>query len=188
MTTPIRPPIVNPLHPRSSLGENLMLNTSRTTRLALIGLMVSAVILVLALLQFSLAAAAPTAAGVTVQPTSDAKSGAPGTYVSYTVRVTNTGSETDIFTLTVTGQVWATDIVVIPGTIIIPNTTVLILLNSGEFRDVVVWVFIPYTVAGGTQDVTTFRARSQNDPTLSAIATLTTTATHKLYLPIVLKP
>jgi len=164
-----------------------MPNALRATRLALIGLMVSAVILVLALLQFGLAAAAPTAAGVTVQPTTGAQNANPGTSVTYTVRVTNTGSATDIFTLTVTGQAWATDIVVTPGTVIIPNTTVLIELNPGEGRNVQVRVNIPFGAAGGDQDVTTFRARSQTDPSVSAVATLTTTARYQLYLPLVLK-
>lgn len=164
-----------------------MTNASRPTRLALIGLIVSAVILVLALLQSGLAAAAPTAAGVTVQPTSAAQSGAPGSIVTYTVRVTNTGSATDIFTLTVTGQAWPTDIVVTPGTIIITNTTVLIQLNPGEGRNVQVQVAIPAGAAGGDQDVTTFRARSQSEPAVSATATLTTTARYQLYLPLVLK-
>ncbi len=167
-----------------------MTTVSRTTRLGLIGLIVSAVILALALLQHGLAAAAPTAptaAGVTVQPTSGAQNANPGTSVTYTVRVTNTGSASDIITLTVTGQAWPTGIFTTPKTVIITNTTILIQRNPGDGRNVQVVVAIPAGVAGGDQDVTTFRARSQTDPSVSAIATLTTKARYRLYLPLALR-
>lgn len=116
-------------------------------------------------------------------PSAAALKGAPGTYVTCTVRVTNTGSASDIITLTVTGQAWPTNIVTAPGTVVVPTTTVLIRLNPGEGRNVQVRVFIPYNVAGGAQGVTLFRARSQSEPAVTATATLTTTASYKLYLP-----
>ena len=108
----------------------------RPARLALTGLTGCAGILSLALLHARLAAAAPTAAGVAVAPTGAAQSGAPGTLITDTLRVTNTGAATDIFTLTVTGQAWPTMIYAPPGRVIIPNILVLIQLNPGEGRTV----------------------------------------------------
>ena len=93
----------------------------RPTRLAATTLTVSAVLLFLALLHARLAAA---------------QSGAPGTLITHTLRVTNTGAATDIFTLTVTGQAWPTVIYAPPGRIIIPNILVLIQLNPGEGRTI----------------------------------------------------
>lgn len=98
-----------------------------------------------------------------------------GTTVTYTVRVTNTGVNTDTFGLAALGS-WAAGVV--------PTTTGV--LSPTEYADVVVSVAIP-SAASGDEAVTTLNATSVGDPSKSADVELTTMATFRIFLPIVLK-
>jgi uncharacterized membrane protein len=156
-----------------------MNNARFAARLPLLALAVLGAALALALLQRGLAAAAPAAAGVVVAPAAAAQSGPPGATVTYTVRVTNTGTTADVYTMTVTGNVWPANILVNgSGTGFLP-------LAPGAGQDVQIEVSIPVTATG--QDVALFTTVSQADPGVSASATLTTSVLLRFYLPIILK-
>ena len=150
-------------------------------RLPLIGLSISAAVLALLLAGYGLASAAAAAAGVVVNPTTAAHSGQRGQIVDYTLRVTNTGSQTDVFTFTVSGFSWPTDMFLVPGTGVLPSTQLVVPLNSGQGQEVQIQVHVPVTATG--HDVATFRAVSGLNPAVSASSTLTTTVYFKLYLP-----
>ncbi len=105
-------------------------------RLQLIGLAIGVAVLALMLAGYGLASAATAASGVVVTPTSGANSGQRGQIVNYTLRITNTGSLTDIFTLTVSGYSWPTEMFLVPGTGIFPSTELLVPLSSGDGQDV----------------------------------------------------
>ena len=151
-------------------------------RLSLIGLAIGAALLALLLAGYGLASAATAAGVVRLTPASAAQTGQPDQVVSYTLRVTNTGALTDIFTLTVSGNHWSTGIFVFPGTVIIPNTEVLVSLNPGEGRNLQVAVHIPFNVVG--HDVAVIKAQSTLSPTDFATSTLTTTVQFKIWLPV----
>lgn len=156
-----------------------MPNTRLLARLPLLALAVLGAALALALLQRGLASAAPSAAGVVIAPTAAAQSAPPGSTVTYTVRVTNTGSTADVFTMTVSGNVWPTSILVNgSGTGLLP-------LAPGAGQNVQIEVSIPLTATG--RDVAQFTTVSQADPGVSAAATLTTSVLLRTYLPIISK-
>lgn len=90
-----------------------------------------------------------------------AASGAPGTTVTYTLSITNTGSIEDTFDLTVSG-VWT-------ATLSASNVT----LAAGAATAVQVWVEVPDAAAVGASDVTTVTATNS---AVTATAQLTTTA------------
>jgi hypothetical protein len=151
-------------------------------RLPFIGVTIGAAVLALLLAGYSLAnAGAP--AGVQLRPPAAAQTGQRGQTVVYGLRVTNTGSTFDIITFTVSGNSWPTDIFIVSGTIIIPNTKVLVGLNSGEGRDVQVQVHIPITATN--HDVAVINGQSTVGPNVSASSTLTTSVIFKLYLPVI---
>jgi len=156
-------------------------------RLGLIGLTIGAVLAAMMLAGYGLASAAPAigSAGVQLRPATAAQQGLGSQVVNYTLRVTNTGAVSDIITLTVSGNSWQTDIFVVSGTVIIPNTKVLVGLNAGEGRDVQVQVHIPANALG--HDVALIKGQSTLNPAVSASSTLTTSVYFKLYLPLVVK-
>lgn len=160
-----------------------MYQPSLRARMGIIGLTLGGVLLALLLAGYGLASAA--AAGVQLQPASAAASGLRGQSITYTLQVTNTGSLPDIMTMTVTGNSWPTDMYIVPGTILIPNTKILVALNAGQGRAVQVVVHIPTDALG--HDVATITARSTNAPGASATAALTTSVFFKLYLPLIQK-
>ncbi len=104
--------------------------------------------------------------GVTLTPATDAKSGNPGTDVSYTLTVTNTGNVSDSFTLGVSGAAWTTGVA--------PTTVGP--LAAGATADVTVTVSIPAGAAGGATDAATITATSVGDGAVSDSSVLTTTA------------
>ena len=117
--------------------------------------------------------------GVMVAAPTDAMSGEPGTTVTYTLRVTNTGNTVETFTLSKSSTVWTTDVPAGAGP-----------LASGEGADVQVVVHIPSDAAGGDFDSATVTATSQSDPTQSDSSVLTTEAVVTrwyIYLPLVLR-
>ena len=103
--------------------------------------------------------------GVSLEPPTAAQSGDPGTAVTYTLWLTNTGSVADIFTLTKSASAWTVDVPAGVGP-----------LDAGVGVEVPVVVHIPAGAAGGARDVVTVTATSQGDPTKTDASALTTTA------------
>jgi uncharacterized membrane protein len=126
----------------------------------------------------------PAAYDVSITPGTDAKSGAPGTVVQYTLQVTNEGNVPDTFSLAAVGNTWTVALSA--------NTTGE--LQPGQSFQLTVSVLIPAGAANNASDTVTVTATSAGDPTKSASAVLTTTAvvvvppTFTIYLPFIAKP
>jgi uncharacterized membrane protein len=103
---------------------------------------------------------------VDVTPPTDAKSGDPGAAVTYTLWVTNTGNDTDAFTVTVSSDDW-------PTTLSITETGNL---AAGDGISVVVTVTVTAGAQCGASDTVTITATSQGDGSKSDSSVLTTTA------------
>jgi len=103
--------------------------------------------------------------GVEMMPPTDAKAADPGETVTYTLQVTNTGNCTDTFTVTVSGNLWATDVPTNVGP-----------LASGAGTDVVITVTVPTTALCGDFDAVTVTATSYSNPAIGASSVLTTSA------------
>jgi hypothetical protein len=111
---------------------------------------------------------------VTLGSVAGLRSGDPGASVTYTLRVTNAGNVSDTFDVAASGNAWPTT----PLTPLGP-------LAAGASASVAVTVSIPATAVGGEADVATITVTSRGDDTRWATATLSTTARHTLFLPIV---
>ncbi|MBU1879254.1 MAG: PKD domain-containing protein, partial [Chloroflexi bacterium] len=105
---------------------------------------------------------------VAIAPTTVSASGDPGTVVSYTLQVTNTGTLPDVVELILGSHTW---------------TTVLsddsLTLAAGASESVEVWVTVPASASGDDHDSVQVTARSTNDPRMpvaAASATLNTGA------------
>ncbi len=110
----------------------------------------------------------PTAS-VTAASTIPAKSGTPGTTVSYTVSITNNGNITDTFTLSVSttsGQSWTPSIVGVAGQ-----------LGAGVTTNVTVNVAVSSGATNGQTSTSTLTATSQARSAATSSIGLTTTAT-----------
>lgn len=103
--------------------------------------------------------------GVSVSPAADAQSGAPGSTVSYTLDVTNTGNVPETFEVEAIGNVWPTTLPAVLGPI-----------PAGDTVQLTVDVSIP-TAPQNLTDVVTILVTSAVDETQSDSAVLTTTAT-----------
>jgi len=106
------------------------------------------------------------AAGVVVEPATATLTGDPGAGMTYTLRVTNTGTHTDSFGVAVTGHAWTTSVA--------PDLTPDLKPTTGA--DVVVRVDVDPGALAGERDVVTVTVTSQGDGVTSADAILTTTA------------
>lgn len=102
--------------------------------------------------------------GVILDPEAAAQSGAPGSVVTYTLALTNTGDLTDSFSFSAATASWPVGV---------PST---VTLDAGAGAEVVVTVAVPADAAGGAADVVAVTATSAGDPSVSATAVLTTTA------------
>jgi len=107
----------------------------------------------------------PATYGVAVVPATNAKSGKPGTTVTYNLTVTNTGSVSDTFNATVTGNAWPTLVPTPVGP-----------LAAGASSAVTITATIPAGALDGTHDTAQVTFTSAGDPSKSATSTLTTTA------------
>ena len=105
---------------------------------------------------------------VTVSPTAEAASTDPGTTVTFSLRVTNTGTLSASFQVTTSGNAWSTQL-----------STDTLSLDVGQGATAFVWVTVPGDMPGVVQDNALVTVRALSDPRISpasAGAALTTTA------------
>jgi uncharacterized membrane protein len=108
----------------------------------------------------------------------DSLTGRPGTTVTYTLWITNSGNVTDTFDIQLAGNLWSSVL-----------STASKTLAAGEQGSVSVAVEIPYGAAHLEYDAVTVRAVSRSDGTKSDTAVLTTFSrvfSSTVHLPIVL--
>ena len=116
--------------------------------------------------------------GVEVAPHAAAQAGHTGTTVTYTLRVTNTGTVADVIGLSHTD----------PSTWTVGYSDNPLSLLAGAGQAVEVYVGIPPGTPGSATRVITVTATSQGDPTESDAAVLTTSVLWRfIYLPLVLR-
>ncbi len=120
--------------------------------------------------------------GLALAPATGGQAGNPGTTVTYTLTMTNTGNLTDTYGVTVSGAVFST----------LATPAVMGPLAANASATLTISVQIPANATGGMTDVATITARSQGDASQSATATLTTTVVAvpitggpKVYLPLI---
>ncbi|HSJ55738.1 MAG TPA: proprotein convertase P-domain-containing protein, partial [Anaerolineae bacterium] len=116
-------------------------------------------------------------AGLELVPPTAAQEGTPGTTITYTLWVTNTGTCTDTFTVDVSGNAWP---------IYAPATVGPLAPNAGGALDVV--VNLPAEASSGDWDEATVTLASQIGPGTTASSVLTTmigAPTYRIYLPLV---
>ena len=111
------------------------------------------------------AALAESEYGVALIPAAATQHGAPGQAVSTTFHITNTGTTTDSFEVTLTGEYWPTTGAAVIGP-----------LSAGTGALLPVTVTIPTATLYGVSDAVTVTVTSVGDPTHNAQATLYTTA------------
>lgn len=100
-----------------------------------------------------------------------------GETATYTLSVTNTGALADVYTLTVTGNLWPVD-----------GLPTALALAPGEGADFTISVSVPGDVPGGTTDIAAFALVSQAAGLpLDAATTFTVVDFEKLYFPVVLR-
>jgi len=111
------------------------------------------------------AALSPLEYGVTLTPTVLGQHGAPGQAINTAFHLTNTGTITDNFAVTLTGAHWQTTAPAKIGP-----------LPAGATASLPVTVTVPTAALYGAADTVTVTVASAGDPTYSAQATLHTTA------------
>jgi uncharacterized repeat protein (TIGR01451 family) len=122
-----------------------------------------------------------SAFGIELAPATAALSGAPGSVVTYTLMLTNTGNITDTFSFAAAGNSWAT---ALPADVT---------LGAGASAMVDVAVTVDAAAGDGDTDVATVTATSAGDSSVTAESELTTTAVvtvtdYIIYMPVVMKP
>ncbi len=118
----------------------------------------------------------PCSYSVTLTPTLDVRLGIPGSTVTYTLRLTNTGNCTDTFTVTISAS-WPVETPATVGP-----------LEPGEAATVPVTVTIPIGTRNGDSDAAIVSFTSQHNPLVRGSSTLTTTVqAWQIYLPITFK-
>ncbi len=123
-------------------------------------------------------AAAPIVYGVALSPNA-VQSALPGATITYTARLTNTGSLTDTFNLALSGDDW-------PTTLSTPSLT----LASGASATFNITITLPISAANGMVDVAAVTAVSQASAAATATMTIRTTAVipYQLFLPTIPQP
>lgn len=119
-------------------------------------------------------------AAVTLTPLTTSGSGLPGTPVTYTLTVQNTGNGPDTFAISVSSEWTAT-----------PSLTVTEVLLPGQSQQFTVVVQIPANASPNSAVATAVTATSQFNNAVSQTTSLTTTAISSIihvYLPVILKP
>ena len=125
----------------------------------------------------AIAASYPLTRGVRLAAAATAQEGDIGTWITYTLRITNTGNVADFFNLTWQGNIWPVDL-----------SAYGLSLAAGQGTDVLAYVWVPLTVSGGDTDSVVVKATSSNDTTAADAVVLTTTARRRhIYLPLVLR-
>jgi len=116
--------------------------------------------------------------GVSLAPASARLAAVPGSAVTYTLTLTNTGNISDTYDVLLSGNTF---------TVTAPAS--LGPLNANVGANFVVIVTVPLTATSGSTDSVTVTARSRGDTSQIAIVTLTTqaVASAKLYLPLITK-
>lgn len=112
----------------------------------------------------SIAVGAPAEFGVTLSAGPTSSTGLPGETVTYTVTVTNTGTQDDTYDVTAFGSVFTAT-----------PSAATVAVAAGQSGTVDIAVEIPLAAAIGTLSATAVAATSQGDPTVSGSITLTTT-------------
>jgi hypothetical protein len=102
---------------------------------------------------------------VLLSPSTAARAGLPGALVTYPFTVTNTGSETDTFTVSLSGDDWATGVVQSVGP-----------LAAGESAPLTLTVTVPDGALCDALDSLTVTVTSQGNPNRTNSATATTSA------------
>jgi hypothetical protein len=109
--------------------------------------------------------------------------GLPGSLVTYTLQITNTGNTTDTFDLDASG-VWTSTLILPP-----PALSGSVTLDRGASAVFYVAVAIPPDAALFVSTDTLVAIASQNDPLVTGQATLTTTTNAFLvHMPLVIRP
>jgi hypothetical protein len=107
--------------------------------------------------------------------------GVPGTDVTYTLLLSNTGTLSDSYDLTSAGNIWP--VAVSPASVS---------LAAGSGTEIAVTVTIPAAVDpnAGISDTVTVTATSNSAPQVMASSQLTTTAVwqSQLFLPLITRP
>ncbi|MCP4358835.1 MAG: S8 family serine peptidase [Chloroflexi bacterium] len=105
--------------------------------------------------------------------------GGAGDTLTYTVKISNTGSMADSFTLSLSGETWTSNL-----------STTNVTLGAGEMTTVMVTVVVPAAAANNDTDTVTVTATSDTDATATATLDLTSTAAvgYTIYLPTIMKP
>jgi uncharacterized membrane protein len=113
--------------------------------------------------------------GLTLTPATDSRSTPPGSDVSYTLTVTNTGNISDSYDVDISGHAWTTNAPAQIGP-----------LMAGESTAFNVEVTVPSTAVDGETDTATVVVTSQSDAGVSEAAVLTTEVIlTKIYLPVI---
>ncbi|MBP1465160.1 hypothetical protein EYB53_005525, partial [Candidatus Chloroploca sp. M-50] len=117
--------------------------------------------------------------GVTLLPPDTAQTALPGTVVTYTLALTNTGNLTDSVSLSTAGNAWP---VTLPPTVT---------LAAGEGTNLAVTVTIPVTASGGITDTVTITATSSGNPGTTAQSVLATSTTavpsrYSVWMPLIM--
>jgi subtilisin family serine protease len=117
----------------------------------------------------------PIVYGVSLIPPGAAMTTTPGSVLTYTLTVTNTGNFTDTFTVTVSGNAYAAAVPSPVGP-----------LADGASASLPVTVTVPTNAAEGASDTAVITVTSQGNGVASASATLTTNVVwRRLYMPLV---
>jgi uncharacterized repeat protein (TIGR01451 family) len=117
-------------------------------------------------------------ASVSLAPPSQTASATPGSTVTYSFILTNTGNMADTFAISATG-VWTTQLSATSSGELLPGDSFTFTLQ----------VTVPTGAQEGQQDTAQVTVQSGNETTVQASANVTTTAAYiKLWLPIIKKP